>query len=1247
MTCLAASKARSNFFVSCDKSGKCNAWTVGSPPVTIRPSTGQVTAVALHPTKVEIGAFGYNNGTVVIVNLLSGHVIARMTSATDDIQSMAFSPAQGDRCLLAYASKDKSIGIISITGSDSAELLQTKRSNKNESNGSDFNRYLAAVCWLDFDRLLLTKPSGDVFQLDHSLNMHKWAHIASRTIFQLVLAEDLNAVISVSMDRKISSWDSKKKSRLWELSTLGGYVYQLAESPVDNSMIAMACGDNSVRIWCSEEYFSDSSKSEVRRKSKGGASKKSDTTSLFSTTLLWKGIAAKVTCIRWHMTSVDQLLFGMDDGRLVLHSLEKSRSDTFQRAHKQAVYGVSFIPTHISTDSAASVPPTFLMASVGGDGEVLLHSSPSSSLELSTLILAANPSILETLSSSFGKTLSSLPRRTCFDFSPDASRLLLGNADGSIELYTWPRLELCHSSRPHDRLLNKIKWHPILDPFSSMAFTASEDGSVCIFDFQKPLESALLASLTGHSKSVYDIAVSSTQPTLLASSSADGTVRVWSLETMSEIGLHRPLASNQAVKLFSVLWSSYKSDTLMFGGDDQAVSIRPHASIQSVIPKSAPVFPTTPQGKPIQPQQKKQFENPEARPKPSGAKSRTQVSAVMTGKAWITPDPLESISDWLKDGDNALLPQAVPNAPHDTDLALSDAFMQGGDISETILKVIQSGKLNDAWVAWSAAGGFALWRSTSATYASMMATKGDYYRSVHYYCAIRDFEKAIGTFEKANMFQDAVSLASLRLPPHHPRIQSSYVNWANYLAHRSQHAQAASAFVAAGEFDAAITQLTKAATPESLLMAVRLSHKSSSSTPETVDHAFWDAVSSFSDANSQACFLTPAAMDSLATVLDFISSASRSLFLVYISAWHALRRDFSLPSNLPELRPAEASNLAEMAFLLGTSPSYTKDLEMGINGNFAELEAKQFPESHLPGCLSAVWGLILSIPNGTNKPESALGMPSLPVDELLAANLEVKNRNHSGSIGLLTRVIPVLLAFTLPVGDISPSGFIRSICLIGLAEFTELLGTELSHLCRATFHRLASSNRAISIVGALKPPLLHVYDLLSKFLDSPHMVSAEGPIISIEDELINAMLAHRAPSSSTQRGPSDISLTLLAPTTPNPKKRLSSRFEDASIDASVSKRVTERPIADISEASAPAYLPASHDLDLDLLHQTIQFLGSEVVKKTLNANLTPNAMLLALLKKTAVSLEDERQWSILFASATEPLHQSSKMNEDQ
>jgi len=82
--------------------------------------------------------------------------------------------------------------------------------------------------------------------------------------------------LTTSMDRQVAWWDLATAAPAWSLPTLGGFAYAVDVSTLDPSRVAVAVGDNSIRVL---------SLGDVHNPFAGAA-------------LLWRGIQAKVTAVR-------------------------------------------------------------------------------------------------------------------------------------------------------------------------------------------------------------------------------------------------------------------------------------------------------------------------------------------------------------------------------------------------------------------------------------------------------------------------------------------------------------------------------------------------------------------------------------------------------------------------------------------------------------------------------------------------------------------------------------------------------------------------------------------------------------------------------------------------------------------------------------------------------------------------------------------------------------------------------------
>lgn len=1095
--------------MSGDKRGGIVVWNVDISTSVLRPQRSPITALALHPELLDVAAVGYSNGVVILLNILSENVILRVAKASDEIQSLSFSSTQSGQSWLSFASKDSTVGLIAVKDSSNAELHSTTRQGKG-GGGHDKNRAWTSLCWIDDTHFCSTTSSGDVLVWDLQLNSQKWTHAHSRTIFQLLTAPSLNALVSVSMDRNVALWDVKKKIKIWELSTLGGYVYQMAESPVDNSLVALACGDNSIRIWSNQEFFdaiennSGSSTTSATETPPSKTKGRPKHLSLFSTSLQWKGIPAKVTCVCWHPTSVNTILFGMEDGRVTLQHLENSRTQPFNRAHKQAVYGVSFISptTQVPTQEYASqfAEADVLMASVGGDGSILLHASPTVSVELNSLITVANPDILQRLSSDLGRSMTSLPRRSCFALSDDGSLLFIGNADGSGELYSWPDLRLLYSTRFHSRLINRVKWQPRQNSSKHVAATASEDGSICLITFSEAdRRQPTLCTLKGHSKFIYDLSFSKTRPHLLTSSSADGSVRFWDLDKQMQISYHQHQSTHQP-KLLSVLWSSQHDNYVFSAGDDQAMSINdfslstPFNGDDKL--EEAIISPT----ESIEQKETIVSENTAPKAKQGGSKAKRIGTTNMQGLKFIEViDSVQNLSAWWEGerAPQALFPSPAVQSLSNPDIALSEEFY-GGDIAQSILKATQQGSLSDTWVALSASGGHSLWRSTCAAYASQLVHKGDIHRAVHYYVAIRDFDKAIATLEGAFLFQDALVLAAKKLSSNHPRVRLIWTNWANYLVHKSNYLPAAKCYMAVGDFVTAGALLKRIGSSDALLLAIRVLSPENSADRLSLafdlehlegDAIFWmHLVGKYSD--TDLCdFLSSPRLDDLSKALEFISPISRYLFLLGIAIWNALVR--SIPDHKTsnaKSSETDDSDVLKMAALIGSDPEYCNSLAM--DEVWCPLQSDSYPSSHLLLALSVAWMMVLCNYEEEMKAMQVHSDHNRLIQALFRGAKHIAEKSSNSYLTLFATSLMTCIPVLSTPSVIPSAEIVSSICHLGYistganspgsasSSTLSLPFTKDAEIQRSFFSQLSSASFVQSQLDSINAPLRSSFELL-------------------------------------------------------------------------------------------------------------------------------------------------------------------------
>ena len=83
------------------------------------------------------------------------------------------------------------------------------------------------------------------------------------TIVPIGASAPIALIATISSDRNVSLigngcrykyvqvvvWDTTTLKSVWTMSTCGGHIYALSFNPIDPNRMAVACGDNVIRIW--------------------------------------------------------------------------------------------------------------------------------------------------------------------------------------------------------------------------------------------------------------------------------------------------------------------------------------------------------------------------------------------------------------------------------------------------------------------------------------------------------------------------------------------------------------------------------------------------------------------------------------------------------------------------------------------------------------------------------------------------------------------------------------------------------------------------------------------------------------------------------------------------------------------------------------------------------------------------------------------------------------------------------------
>ncbi|XP_041441988.1 gem-associated protein 5-like isoform X2 [Xenopus laevis] len=552
------------------------------------PEPRTIFCLSCSPHKEDIVAIGYKDGMIVLVDISRrGDVVHRLRGHDEEIQCLVWNPhaqecdlqqkpeetdtntANGEllpemenkKCYMASGSKDQTIRIWSTSTGKAVTVLKLPYLKRR---GGGVDPAIKERLWLTLHwppghptQILSSCFGGELILWDLAKSgKQKWTLLGtsdgqnhSRIVFNLcsmVTEEGKELLLSTSMDRDVKCWDLGSLSCCWSLTSLGGFVYSLAFSPVAAGSLAVGVGDSMIRVWNTMSVVN-----------------------AYDVKTLWQGIRSKVTALSWHPTKEGSLAFGTEDGKVGIFEVYVSKPPQISSTyHKKTVYSLSWgPPLPPFSFGAEGDHPSYTLYSCGGEGVIYQHNPWKLTDEASNI----NKLILDT-----NDIKHKLPAHTELNWRPDGQYLAIGNEDGTIEVFRMPCLQLMCTIQQHHKLVNAVRWHHghSQDPdLSFLLASGSNNATIYVHNLKGPLENPSDSPITitepfrtllGHTAKITSLSWSSHHDARLVSASYDGTAQVW------DVLQEEPLSNYRGHKgrLLSVQWSPVDPDQVWTGADD-------------------------------------------------------------------------------------------------------------------------------------------------------------------------------------------------------------------------------------------------------------------------------------------------------------------------------------------------------------------------------------------------------------------------------------------------------------------------------------------------------------------------------------------------------------------------------------------------------------------------------------------------------------------------------------------------------
>ncbi|KAL8569268.1 hypothetical protein ACOMHN_029889 [Nucella lapillus] len=592
ITTVCWSPVDASLVASSDEKGEVILWNLKFNTLTKwRYEKNFITCMAFCPHQPALLAVGFRVGTVFLLNFSGGggSLVHRLRGHEEEVLSVSWCPVPGETflkespdgtntltdpnrdtsgCLIASGSKDRTIRVWTLSQGKQAFLKKLPIPRREPGDQGPRLKVWLAIHWLKSnpEQLVSSSSGGDLllWTLRHTKGQSFQTFGASefrphmRPIFNICAGGPLGKTLcTFAQDRQVVLWDVDSVEAVASLSTLGGHVYCVRNSPIDPGRVAIGSGDSMIRLWNT-----------------------SNRSNPYDISSVWQGIKSKVTAVAWHPTREGWLGFGTEDGRVgvfdVLSHKLPMMSNTF---HRHTVYVVCWGPP---SENPADTK-TFSLYSIG-DCKILEHThavlsrghSGTEALDITARIVDLNTDQLSGL------------KATELSWNSQLNTAAIGADDGSVYIVSLHNLKLLATIKVQKKLVNCTRWHPRAtaqspagSPCKDWLATAGNDQTLHVLDLSRVVgeregaeaEPHLIMSsvreLSGHLQRITDMCWSTHHDARMVTVGYDAEAFVWDVQKGTALAGFK----GHWGRILTCQFSGLDPDLVITGGSDSKLLV--------------------------------------------------------------------------------------------------------------------------------------------------------------------------------------------------------------------------------------------------------------------------------------------------------------------------------------------------------------------------------------------------------------------------------------------------------------------------------------------------------------------------------------------------------------------------------------------------------------------------------------------------------------------------------------------------